>query len=189
MNGTFETKNESAFFETLRIDGEQKQTEFSDKIDFTGLYSLYENELYRFAYFYLHNKEDAEDAVQEAALRAFKGVSSLKNKDAFKNWMFTILFRCCKSKIAGIIRQREQVSIDEYSLQTPDSTEDLTQAIALRNEINNLGKRERAMIWLSVTAGYKSREIAKIMNLSEGTVRSSLSRAFAKLRERMDFEL
>ena len=157
----------------------------SDAEVFGGLYSLYWKDMYRFALFYMKNREEAEDAVQEAALQAYRGIGGLKDPDAFKNWIFTILLRTCRRRMRGLIKQRQSVEIVEISEKAgmePDSF----VTVELREKIDCLDDRERRMIWLSVTAGYKSREIAEIMNLSDGAVRSALSRALAKLRTHLD---
>lgn len=57
---------------------------------FGDLYAMVWRDLYRFAYYYLGNEEDAEDAVQETAMEAYKGISRLKDPAAFKGWIFTI---------------------------------------------------------------------------------------------------
>ena len=151
---------------------------------FSELYSFYWKDMFRFAYFYLKNREEAEDAVQETVLRAYEGFNGLKNPDAFKSWIFTILLRCCKHRLRGIIFQRNQVELDD--IHEPE-TEDYPLTIAvLKDEIDHLSDRERSMIWLSVTAGYKSREIAQIMRLPNGTVRSTLSRALARLKTQLN---
>lgn len=91
-------------------------------IDITGLISrarsgdaeafgkLYEQvyvDLYRYALYCLGSREEAEDAVQETALEAFRGLHGLKRPEAFRAWMFTILSARCKRHIRGLIRRRE----------------------------------------------------------------------------------
>ena len=162
----------------------QTKTNLITSEDFCVLYSLYNKDMYRFAYFYLKNSDDAQDAVQDAVLQAYKSIGSLKDPNAFKTWIFTILLRCCKHKIPDIIKMRNQTDIDTYK--GLSNAEDADLSSDLQQAINSLNKRERAMIYLSVTAGYKSREIAQIMKFPEGTVRSTLSRAFEKLRNKID---
>jgi len=158
--------------------------DIADREIFNQLYSFYWKDMYRFAYFYLQSREEAEDAVQEAALQAYRGIGGLKKTEAFKNWIFTILLRKCKRRMRGVIRRRDEAEYGEDD--RPVSDESLSDAAALKAEIDRMSDRERQMLWLSAAAGYKSREIAQIMRLPDGTVRSTLSRATAKLRERLD---
>jgi len=151
---------------------------------FSKLYSFYWKDMFRFAYFYLKSREEAEDAVQETVLRAYEGFNGLKNQEAFKNWIFTILVRSCKHRLRGIIVQRNRIELDD--VHEPGSANDPLGIIVLKDELDRLSDRERCMIWLSVTAGYKSREIAQIMRLPGGTVRSTLSRALTRLKAQLN---
>lgn len=59
-------------------------------------YRKYEKSLFLVAVAYLHNTEDAEDALQEAALSAYKAIDGLKNKEYFKTWFTRIVINKCK---------------------------------------------------------------------------------------------
>ena len=62
-------------------------------------YKKCEKSLFLVAVAYLHNTEDAEDALQEAALSAYRAIDSLKNKEYFKTWMTRIVINKCKNFI------------------------------------------------------------------------------------------
>lgn len=62
-------------------------------------YRKCEKSLFLVAVAYLHNTEDAEDALQEAALSAYRAIDSLKNKEYFKTWMTRIVINKCKNFI------------------------------------------------------------------------------------------
>ena len=66
-----------------------------DKDAFCALYDLYKDKLYRYAYYRLGNREDAEDAVSECILSAWKQIGILRSSAAFQTWIFRILSRCC----------------------------------------------------------------------------------------------
>ena len=170
----------------MNIFKEKETDSLAEKIDFADLYSSCKADMYRFAFFYLKNREDAEDACQDAVLRAYRGIHTLKDPVLFKNWIFTILVRCCKQKIPYLINRRSDAEYDEAAYISTDPTETVINTITLENEINKLNKRERMMVWLSVTAGYKSAEIAEVMGVSSGVVRTGLSRTFAKIRKQME---
>lgn len=158
-----------------------------DAAAFGDLYAAVWKDLYRFAYYYLGNGEDAEDAVQETVLEAYKGIGRLKEPAAFKSWIFTILLACCKRRVGGLIRRREQVQLEER----PDLAEDggeesMALSTELRAALSQLKPEERRVVLLSVIMGYKSHEIGEILHMSSGGVRSKLSRALHKLRKYLE---
>lgn len=66
-----------------------------DKKWFTSQVQEYQDELYRLSYHILRNKENAEDALQEALLRAYSNLWQLKKPEYFKTWMTKILMNTC----------------------------------------------------------------------------------------------
>lgn len=152
---------------------------------FGDLYALVWRDLYRFAYYYLGNAEDAEDAVQETAVEAYKGIRHLKEPAAFKGWIFAILTACCKRKVSTLIRRREQVQLEDRPDLSSEMDEGqlLQMALETREALAALSPDERAVVLLSLTGGYKSHEIARLLHMSSGGIRSKLSRALVKLRK------
>lgn len=152
---------------------------------FCAVYDKYKNKLYSYAYYKLGNPQDAEDAVQDCALTAFEEISKLKKPEAFCSWIFRIIFCCCAAAIKRQIRQRNTENIEDYK-NIPsfddDSTilrEDLKKALA------KLSDDEKNIVLLSVIAGLKSKEIAKITGLSAGNIRQKLSRSLAKMKKEL----
>ena len=70
-----------------------------DKQAFGQLYAEIYTDLYKFAYYILKDEEDAKDAVSDAVMDAYAGISRLRSEDAFKSWMFQILSVKCKRKL------------------------------------------------------------------------------------------
>ena len=69
-----------------------------EKEVFLKKYEEIYKDLYRYAYFSLGHAQDAEDAVSEAVMDAYASRDKLKDVNAFRGWMFTILYRKCKQK-------------------------------------------------------------------------------------------
>ena len=155
---------------------------------FGDLYAMVWRDLYRFAYYYLGNEEDAEDAVQETAMEAYKGISRLKDPAAFRGWIFTILTICCKRRVSSLIHRREQVQLEERPdlSEEVDESERISMALETREAIAKLSPDERAVVLLALTGGYKSHEIARVLHMTSGGVRSKLSRALVKLRKYLE---
>ncbi len=157
---------------------------------FGDLYATVWRELYKFAYYYLGNPEDAEDAVQETAVEAYKGIGRLKEPAAFKGWIFAILTVCCKRRVGALIRRREQVQLEERPDLSDgrDQSESMSLSLELREALDRLTAEERAGVLLTVTEGYKSHEIAAMLHMTGGGVRSKLSRALKKMRKYINIE-
>lgn len=150
---------------------------------FATLYGSYKDRLYRYALYRLGSPEDAEDAVSECVLAAWKNIGSLRSSKAFSSWIFRILSNCCASRIKEAIGSREGIEkvIREGGFIPGGSNPSL--AVELNEAMAELSDQEREIVLLSVIAGMTSSEIAGLTGLPAGTVRSKLSRSLAKMRE------
>lgn len=151
---------------------------------FAQVYSFYANDLYRFALYYTGKSADAEDAVQEAVLIAFKNIAKLRKPSSFKSWMFKILSNVCKTKLTNPADRLCTVPIHElHETQADISVTDFTVSAELKAALDSLAPEEKQIVLLSVIGRYKSSEIAEIMDMTSGGVRSKLSRSLNKMRE------
>ena len=131
--------------------------------------------LFRVAFAILRNRTDCEDAAQNAVLKAYRNLGSLKQRGYFKTWLISIL----KNECFDMLRDRRptlDVAEQElsYEMAVPD--------VDLNRAFDRLSIEERLTITLYYYEGYDTREIARITEVSEGTVRSRLSRGRASLR-------
>lgn len=154
-----------------------------DTASFCKLYELYYKDMYRFAYYMLGNEQDAEDVISETVLDAFIGIKNLKHPSRFKSWIFQILSTKCSRQIAVYITNREHMK--EQVTEDAWIKEDHPYAAHLdvRSAYSILNETEKKIISLIVFAGYTSRETAKIMKSTEGTIRSAKSRALTKMSQ------
>jgi RNA polymerase sigma-70 factor (ECF subfamily) len=144
------------------------------------------------------HQADAEDLLQDAALRAFEAFESLRNETAGRAWLFTILVRTHLNRVRARRCRAETVSSDldeaafEQALQnwqhaaTPEevaSERELGERIGA--ELDALDPALGAVIHLADVEGFPQREIAKMLELPEGTVASRLFRARRILRDRL----
>lgn len=149
---------------------------------FTILYSRYQKKLYSYAFYRLGNPADAEDAVSDCVLSAFEQIGKLKSADAFASWIFRILYCCCTSVMKNQINQRHMDDIDDYKNMFCITYDETDEQIELKKALALLNEEEREIVLLSVVAGFKSKEIAKINGMTAGSVRSKLSRSLAKMK-------
>ncbi|MGX8703363.1 MAG: RNA polymerase sigma factor [Lachnospiraceae bacterium] len=148
---------------------------------FGSLYGMVYKDLYRYAYYMLGQKEDAEDAVMETVCEAYTQIRQLREPDAFKGWIFRIL-------TARVKRTRKL-----YLAKTAELTEAVTETVAAPNSdfannaavmasLSTLSEEDRMIILLHIFGGYTSVEIGKMMHMKDATVRSREKRALEKLR-------
>lgn len=153
-----------------------------DAAAFGVLYEQVYTDLYRYALYALGSREEAEDAVQETALEAFRGLHGLRQPDAFRGWMFTILSARCNRHIRGLIRRREETDLDACPWPARISPATGTPPSGCGAAIADLGPEDRRLVLLSVVGGYSGKEIAALLGRPEGTLRSRLHRTLKKLR-------
>lgn len=153
-----------------------------DAAEFAGMYELIYQDLYRFALCVMRNPHDAEDAVSEAVIRGYEHLSSLRSRESFKNWMFTILSNVCKKKLR---MQAKQNTVSEMTFLTDgmeSGREDFLElGLDVRRAFSILTEEEQLVVGLSVFGGYQSKEIGRMLKLKDGTVRSKRSRALGKM--------
>ncbi len=154
-----------------------------NKESFAQVYDMIAPELYRVALYTLGNAQDAEDAVSETFVEAYKGIKNLRDESSFKRWMMTILSVRCKRHIAGYIKERKNVDIDDI-LEEPSLPDGVSPSdkISVWDAVSTLPVDERQIIILATVQGYTTREVSEMLELPHGTVSSKLHRTLKKLR-------
>ena len=153
-----------------------------DKDAFCSLYSLYKDRLYRYAFYKLMNEEDAKDAVSDCVMAAFVQIGQLKKPQAFSSWIFRILYCTCSAITKKQIETRKSEDIDELENTLVKSFDSVNEKTELQQALAMLKENEREIVLLSVLGGFTSGEIAKIMDMTSGSVRSNLSRSLKKMK-------
>ena len=147
-----------------------------DAKTFAHMYETVYKDLYRFALCMMRHAQDAEDAVSETVISAYENVNKLRDQDAFKSWMLTILSNVCKKKLKSPVRK--EGNLEEYeAAQHPD----FGLPVDIKKAFFILSEEERLIVALSVIAGYNSKEIGKMYGLNANTVRSKRKRALEKM--------
>lgn len=148
--------------------------------EFIKIFNLYKNDVYRLAYSYTKNKSDTDDIAQNVFIKLYKHKDILKlDNDDIKKWLFKVTINECKSLFLS--HWRIKVSLfDDKDIKVSDSNNDLLDVI------ENLNKKERIIVFLHYYEGYKIKEIAEMMKLSEVNVKVLLSRTRKKLKNMME---
>ena len=148
---------------------------------FEDNYEKVYKDLYRFALYTLGNPQDAEDVVSEAVVDAYQGYGGLRDKEAFRAWIFRILTVKCKRKLKEYVNKT--VELDEEHPEPVDREWTVEESQDVRNAYFTLSEEERLIVSMSVFGGYNSREIGKNLLMRDTTVRSKLSRALDKMQK------
>ena len=160
---------------------------------FSQLYAGIYQDLYRFALYMTRHRQDAEDAVSETVMTAYEKIGRLRKEESFRNWMFTILNHQCKKMLKS--GQKELAHRAETGLEAEESEggtagrrepkghePDYAQWHDVRRAFDSLDEEERMIVAFSVFGGYRSDEIARMLDKNAATVRSRKSRALEKMR-------
>lgn len=131
--------------------------------------------LYRITYGLLREPQDRMDAVQEAILKAWCSQSRLRDERHFETWLVRILINECHN------RQRAQSRFAPLE-SAPESTEEFPPDSPLRDAILALPEKLRMPIMLHYMEGYKTDEIAAMLRIPGGTVRTRLRKARTALK-------
>jgi RNA polymerase sigma-70 factor, ECF subfamily len=155
---------------------------------FESLVARYERAVYHLAYRTLREIEEAKDAAQEAWIKAYRALASFRPGAKFATWIFTICYRVCCDKLA----KRKRFTGDE----PPDfadpgagperAYEAAEEATRLRAAIEGLPEKYRTVITLFHLQGKQYEEIATVLGLPLGTVKTHLFRAKDLLRAALE---
>lgn len=149
----------------------------------------YQQDVFRLALSILDDAPEAEDATQEALLNALRSVDSFRGAASLKTWLYSITVNICRNRLqrhrayarltrilGGILRMRHTSSVEEDAIEN-ESNETLWRVIRSMNEKHRIPIVLRYYHDLSVT------EIARILQIPEGTVHSRLNTARRQLHE------
>ncbi|MGH7388667.1 MAG: RNA polymerase sigma factor [Candidatus Rokuibacteriota bacterium] len=166
-----------------------------DVAAFEPLVEKYRERVWRLAYNYLRDREEAWDVAQEAFVRAWQALPSFRGQSAFYTWLFRIVVnvatdRARQRAARGRAFGTEAVPEEEWERVMADQEagpEDVAvrteQRERIRRGLEALPEHHRAIIMLSDLEGLSYREIAEVLQIPMGTVMSRLHNARKRLRE------
>jgi RNA polymerase sigma-70 factor (ECF subfamily) len=156
-----------------------------DSAAFAGLVRRHQRRAYAVARAIVLSHDDAEDAVQEGFLHAFRALERFRPEQAFGAW----LHRIVANAALDIARRRKVRDADELPETLSSPHRDPAEADELRRRLaqalETLGDRQRSVIVLHDVEGYKHAEIGALLGIPEGTARSDLHHARAHLRRQL----
>ena len=131
----------------------------------------------RFVRYRLPSQTDADDVLQEIYLSAYRKFSGLKNKDAFKPWIISIARNKCNDYFRAKAAQME-ISIEELSQQELSAGRlGISVVHTVRETLDRLGDKDKQILYLYFWKELSQNEIAKLLDIPVGTVKSRLHTA------------
>jgi len=138
---------------------------------------------YRLALTMLRDSDRAEDAVQEATIRAWGGLRNLRDDAALRPWFLTIVANECRSAL----RTRPWLALDaRWFHREPRPAQDVAaERIDVARAVSALGQAERLVVYLYYYLDLEVAEASRIAGISESAFRSRLARATRRLRPQL----
>ena len=165
-----------------------------DPSAFNRLMAQHENRLYAVALRMCANREDAQDCLQEAMLRVYRAIGSFKGQSTFSTWVYRITMNTCLDELRRK-KNRQNTSLDNLVdmgwSPTDGGAGPEKQALMremrekMHGAIHELPDDMRAAVVLRDIQGFSYDEIAQMLEIYVGTIKSRISRGREKLREKL----
>ena len=162
-----------------------------DEYAFRTIYEIYAPKMMGVCLRYMHNRQEAEDILQESFIKVFLNIDKYRFEGSFEGWLRRIVVNTALNKLrdeAG----KDYSLMDDTLIEIINKTENIDneyQAYTLDDmltAIQQLSNMNRIIFNLTEIEGYTTHEIAEKLNLSENTIRGTLSKAKAILRTNLE---
>ena len=143
---------------------------------------------FRVAFSVLRHRQDAEDVAQDAFVRAHGRYAQLRDRDRFRAWLVRVTWRLALDHLRRAKRRaiREHEHVSTVTASVEDIAAHGERAAQLWAAVDALPEKLRIVVVLSAIDGHSTREVAQLLALPEGTVKSRLFAARQKLKEHFD---
>jgi RNA polymerase sigma-70 factor (ECF subfamily) len=167
-----------------------RKTQKGDTDAFADLLTLHKHFVYNLALRTLRNPEEAEDIAQEAFVRAWQALPSFRGQSSFRTWIYRIVLNLCFNRFPHLRRELNDLATEDmHDLSITSETENdpaaslerREQRAFLHREIERLPDSQRLLISLRYQDNMSYDEIAKLLGLPLGTVKTGLFRAKERL--------
>jgi RNA polymerase sigma factor (sigma-70 family) len=164
-----------------------------DKSAFESLVERYKKHVYYQAVTMLNDPMEAEDVLQEAFIKAYFSLKNLKSAFAFTSWLSRMVHHLCYDRLKKRNKEKAVVSdwLDSRMENVSDSIRPIEQKqlqIDLHQAMQSLSPEHRSILLLREIQEFSYQEIAKIMDIPEGTVKSRIHTARLTLRNKLKKE-
>lgn len=176
--------------ETLRERGLVERARRGEMDAFDALVQQYETLAFRVAYLILHDPHEAADAAQEAFVRAYRALGSFRMDDAFRPWLLRIVTNQAVNHIRASKRRERLTERYAQMVQESSSPPSPQQSLEARDQnerllgaVSRLKPDEQILISLRYFLELPESQVAQVLAIPTGTVKSRTHRTLAKLRQ------
>ena len=146
---------------------------------------------FRVAYGVLRHRQDAEDVAQEAFVKAYRSFSQLRDRERFRAWLVRMTWRLALDRRRGdrrrAMRELEHGAPDIVAPTTADDIVARERAAHLWAAIDSLPEKLRIVIVLAGIEEHDTNEVARLLDVPQGTVKSRLFLARQRLKEQLQW--
>ena len=162
-----------------------------DRLAFTDIINKYQKKIFGLALGFFHDRDDAMEIVQETFIRVYEKLNRFTENTHFRNWIYRISMNLCVDYYRKFKKNNkhndELYSFLKQNSDCLNSPEDHMASIRLKEVfkkgISTLPKRQKLILVMKHYGQFKYREIADILNVSTGCVKSLHHRAIQKLKK------
>lgn len=157
-----------------------------DEEAFTYLISSKKEQLYRTAFAYVKNKEDALDIIQETVYKAYVSIDKLKEPKYFNTWITKILIN---TSITFMKKNNKIIYLEDELNYVIDVENNQDEKLDLLHAIDKLEEKIKRVIILKYLNDLTISDVAKILEIPEGTAKTYLNKGLSKLKIHLGEEL
>lgn len=163
----------------------------SNPVAFTRLYRRHYDEVFRYCSHRLFDRQSAEDTTSQVFLKVVEKFHSFEGTEKqFRNWLYKIATNAVNNHLRKAARRDVLIKYACRQADNPDSMDTSADKLAvLKQAMLTLKPRDQTIITLRFFENLKLTEIAEVLGSSDGTVRSQLARALAKLRKEINISM
>jgi RNA polymerase sigma-70 factor (ECF subfamily) len=170
-----------------------KRAQAGDAEAFSVLVSEHQQFVYNLALRALQDSHEAEDAAQDAFVRAWMALPNFRGQSQFRTWLYRIVTNVCYNRMPRLRKEMSAMG-DEQVMDVPDETSDnpadevesIQQRAFLQKQIDELPESYKILVILRYQQELSYEEIANVLSLPLGTVKTGLFRAKAQLRQALN---
>ena len=172
-----------------------KQVLGGDADAFEHIVKKYEKKVYNLALRYLKNRDDALDLSQEVFIQVYKNLAQFRGDSRFSTWIYRVTYNKCVDMLRKTQKLRRNVVMstdDENFFETRDRRASIEEdyegretLVTVMKIIDTLPSEQRDVVILRYIKDLSYSQIADVLEIAEGTVKSRLNRARLKIKEQL----
>ena len=169
-----------------------RRAQRGDQEAFATLVTRHQRYVYNLAYRLLRDPQEAEDLAQEAFLRAWRGMGGFRGDSKFTTWLYRIVTNLCYNRLPKLRRQLQETDAEDletyaspFAPDPPSMVEAAERRAFLHQQIASLPEKYKLVITLFYLQELSYNEIASVLDLPLGTVKTHLYRARERLQRQI----